>query len=105
MLGLSFDDLIEYSEWQRCKWRAWFRERPEPLALSMGDHGDGGFPTLGEVVKHIFGAELRYVQRLVDESLSDLAAVPTDDVEKLFSKGDETRQRLMQLLSTLPADQ
>ena len=105
MLGLTFDDLIEYSEWQRRKWRAWFRERPEALALSTGDHGDGRFATVGEVVKHIFGAELRYVQRLVNEPLSDLTTVPSDDVETLFSKGDETRERLKQLLRTMPADQ
>ena len=58
MLGLSFDDLLEYSEWQRGKWREWFRDRPEALALSTGDQADGRFATVGEVVKHIFGAEV-----------------------------------------------
>ena len=105
MLGLSFDDLIEYTEWQRGKWRKWFRDRPEALALSTGDHGDGRFTTVGEVVKHIFGAELRYVQRLEGEPLSDLAEVPTDQADKLFAKGDETRQRLKQLLAAMPGDQ
>jgi uncharacterized damage-inducible protein DinB len=104
MLGLSFDDLIEYTEWQRAKWRAWFRDRPEALALSTGDHADGRFATVGEVVKHIFGAELRYVQRLEGEPLSDLAEVATDSVDELFGKGDETRQRLKQLLATMPED-
>jgi uncharacterized damage-inducible protein DinB len=105
MLGLSFDDLIDYTEWQRARWREWFRERPGMLALSTGDHGDGRFTTVGDVVKHIFGAELRYVQRLVGEPLDDLAAVPSDDVEQLFRKGDETRQRMKQLLGTMPVDQ
>src|SRR5688572_14415842 len=105
MLGLSFDDLVEYTEWQRGKWREWFRDRPEVLAMSMGDHADGRFATVGEVVKHIFGAELRYVQRLEGEPLSDLAAVPADQVDKLFSTGDETRQRLKHLLATVSGDQ
>ncbi len=103
MLGLSFDDLVDYTEWQRGQWRAWFRDRPEALALSTGDHGDGRFTTVGEVVKHIFGAELRYVQRLEGEPLSDLATVPADHVEQLFCKGDEARQRLKQLLATMSA--
>ena len=104
MLGLSFDDLIDYTEWQRAKWRAWFRDKPEALALSTGEHGDGRFTTVGEVVKHIFGAELRYVQRLKGEPLSDLAEVPADRVDDLFCKGDETRQRLKQLLASMSAD-
>jgi uncharacterized damage-inducible protein DinB len=101
MRGLSFDDLVDYTEWQRVKWRAWFRDTPEALALSTGGHGDGRFMTVGEVVKHIFGAELRYVQRLEGQPLSDLAGVPADRVDELFSKGDETRQRLKQLLATM----
>ena len=105
MLGLSFDDLIDYTEWQRGKWRAWFRDKPEALALSTGDHADGRFRTVGEVVKHIFGAELRYVQRLEGEPLSDLATVPADQVDELFGKGDEARRRLKQLLATMSADQ
>jgi uncharacterized damage-inducible protein DinB len=105
MLGLSFEDLVDYTEWQRGKWRAWFREKPEALTLSTGDHTDGRFPTVGEVVKHIFGAELRYVQRLEGEALSDLAAVRADQVDELFRTGDETRQRLKQLLATMSADQ
>lgn len=105
MLGLSFDDLIDYTEWQRGKWRAWFRDQPEALALSTGDHGDGRFTTVGEVVKHIFGAELRYVQRLEGEPLSDLAEVPTNDVDVLFRKGVETRQRLKQLRARMAVDE
>jgi uncharacterized damage-inducible protein DinB len=105
MLGLSFDDLVDYTEWQRCKWRAWFRDKPEALALRTGDHGDGRFPTVGEVVKHIFGAELRYVQRLEGQPVSDWTAVPADEVDELFCRGDETRQRLKQLLATMSGDQ
>ena len=104
MPGLSFDDLVDYTEWQRGKWRAWFRDNPEALALSTGDHADGRFTTVGEVVKHIFGAELRYVQRLEGEPLSDLASVSADQVDELFSKGDETRQRLKQLLATVSGE-
>ena len=51
MLGLSFDDLVEYTEWQRGKWREWFRDRPEALAMSTGDHADGRFATVGEVAR------------------------------------------------------
>ena len=105
MLELRFDDLFEYTEWQRARWRAWFRERPEVLTLGTGDHNDSRLTTVGDVVKHIFGAELRYVQRLCGEPVSDLATVPSDDVETLFAKGEETRQRMKELLRAMPAEQ
>ena len=105
MLGLSFDDLLEYTDWQRGKWRAFFRANEEALSLGIGDHGDGRFTTVGGVVKHIFGAELRYVQRLEGEPLSDLATLPSDQVEALFNQGVETRRRLKLLLTTMAADQ
>ena len=105
MLAMSFDDLFEYTEWQRARWRGWFRERPEALTLSTGDHNDSRLTTVGDVVKHIFGVELRYVQRLSGEPLSDLATVAADEVETLFAKGEETRQRIKELLHAMPAEQ
>ena len=87
MLGMSFEDLLAYTDWQRGKWHAFFRANADALTLSIGDHGDGRFTTLGDVVKHIFGAELRYVQRLEGEALSDFATIPSDQVEALFNQG------------------
>lgn len=104
-LALTIDDLIDYTAWQRASWLAWFRDHPETLRLSAGPHGDGRMTTVGDVVKHMFGAEQRYVQRLMGQSLSDFAEVPTDDAAALFALGDATRGSFRELLQTFPVDQ
>ena len=76
---------------------------PEALALSAGPNGDGRFTSVGDLVKHIFGAELRYVQRLRGAPLNDLATVPSDDVEALFNTGESSRRMLTDLIRDLDA--
>lgn len=103
-LSLTTDELIEYTDWQRGRWQAWLRDYPEALTLSAGVNGDGGFTTVGDLVKHIFGAEQRYVQRLTDQPLSHFAEVPTDDADALFALGETSRLALRGLLETFPAE-
>jgi len=101
-LGLSFDDLMQYTAWQRGRWLAWFRNHPDALKLSVGPNGDGRFTTVGDLVKHIVSAEKRYVQRLAGEPLSDLATLASDDAGALFSAGDESRRELALLIKRFP---
>ena len=103
-LALTVDDLIEYTAWQRARWLVWLRAHPEAMALSAGPHGDGRFTSVGDLVKHIFGAELRYVQRLHGQQLSDLAEIPSDDVEALFITGEAGRRTLIELIRELAPD-
>ncbi len=102
-LALTVDDLLEYTNWQRARWLTWFRDHPEALALSAGPNGDGRFTSVGDLVKHIFGAELRYVQRLQGQPLNDLATIPSDDIEALFSTGEAGRRTLTDLIAGLDA--
>ena len=61
MLSLSLNDLIAYTDWDRQKWHAWFRQNGEPaLQISAGPHGDGRMETAADVVRHPL------VQRIVD---------------------------------------
>jgi len=64
-ITLSLNDLIDYTDWERQKWHGWIRQHGEQaLKTSAGANGDGRFNTVGDVVKHIFSAEKRYVDRL-----------------------------------------
>jgi uncharacterized damage-inducible protein DinB len=103
--ALGFDDLMEYTAWQRARWRAWFDRHPDALAISAGPHGDGRFTTVGDLVKHIFGAETRYVQRLTGQPLSDMNDVPSSDVGALFDVGDKGRRELKRFIDDLPQQQ
>jgi uncharacterized damage-inducible protein DinB len=98
--------LLEYTAWERSQWRTWFREQgPAALAVDLGPNRDGRVNTIGELVRHIFSAEQRYVDRIRGVPLTDTAAVRADDVGALFTFGEQSRESLRSLLATFPAEQ
>jgi uncharacterized damage-inducible protein DinB len=103
-VDLSLNDLLDYTDWERHKWHAWFRQHgASPLKISAGPHGDGRFTAVGELVRHIFSAEKRYVERLSGRSLTDPASIRADDVDALFQFGQQSRSSLREFITTFPA--
>ena len=81
-MNLNLNDLIDYTEWERQKWYVWLRQHGDQvLKISAGPYGDGRFETVGELVRHIFSAEKRYVERLSGRGLTDTASTPCDNIE------------------------
>ncbi|HEY2364090.1 MAG TPA: DinB family protein [Candidatus Angelobacter sp.] len=102
---LSLNDLIDYTDWERQKWHERLRQQGnEVLKTGVGPHGDGRFETVGELVRHIFSAEKRYVERLLGRQLSDTGSVPTDNLEALFQFGEESRRELKDFVEKFPTD-
>ena len=101
---LNLTDLMDYTEWERQKWHSWLRQHgDDALKISAGPHGDGRFSSVGDIVKHIFSAEARYIDRLSDRALTDPASIPNDNSEALFQLGAQTRSALRKFVDTLPA--
>ncbi len=106
MLQVSLNDLLDYTEWQRAKWQAVLQHQgPEVLRVSTGPHGDGRFATIGALIRHIFSAEKRYVERLRGQALTDTAGLTLDDPPALFAFGQESRKELRDLVETFPPAQ
>jgi uncharacterized damage-inducible protein DinB len=83
---------------------SWFRQHgDEVLATSAGPHGDGRFQTVGDVVRHIFSAEKRYIDRLSNRPLTDAASIPSSSVEALFQFGRQSRKDLKEFVEIFPA--
>jgi uncharacterized damage-inducible protein DinB len=102
---LSLNDLIDYTEWEQQKWHERLRQQGnEVLKTGVGPHGDGRFETVGELVRHIFSAEKRYVERLLGRQLSDTGSVPADNLEVLFQFGEESRRELKNFVEKFPTD-
>ena len=98
-----FQDLLDYTGWQRQSWQAWLQDTgPAALAVSTGPHGDGRLPTIGALIRHIFSAELRYVERVLGSPVSETANVPTSDIQALFELGQRGRAQFVTLGDTLP---
>jgi uncharacterized damage-inducible protein DinB len=99
----GMEDLLAYLDRDRSQWHAWFRQQgPATLAVDLGANNTGRIRTVGELVRHIFSAEQRYVQRSLQVPLMDTSAIPADDVEALFAFGLASRRALRELLATFP---
>ncbi|HWA57508.1 MAG TPA: DinB family protein [Gemmatimonadales bacterium] len=95
--------LCDYTDWQRSCWREWFASEPAALSAFTGPHTDGRFGSIGALIRHIFSAELRYVERLRALPLTDPASIPTDRAAPLFEFGVDSREQLRLLLAFDPA--
>ena len=101
---LKLSDLLDYTDWERQKWHAWFLQHgADVLKISAGPHGDGRFGAVGELVRHILSAEKRYVERLSGRSLTDPASIPTDNIDALFQFGRQSRNDLREFIETFPS--
>ena len=103
---LNLTDLIAYTDWERGKWHHWLLQHgAEVLKISTGPHGDGRFANIGELVRHIFSAEKRYIERLSEQPLTDTASIPSENIEALFAFGQQSRQELKTFLETFPQEE
>ena len=96
--------LLDYTEWDRAQWEAFFRSDGDAFRVDLGANGDGRIANVGELVRHIFSAEQRYVDRIQELPITDTSSVPADDVDRLFDFGSQTRQRLRALVDSFPAE-
>jgi len=105
-MQISLSDLMAYTEWERRKWYQCLRQHGETvLRISVGPHRDDRFESVGDWVRHIFAAEIRYVERLARQPLTDPASIPNDNLEALFEFSQRSRKELRNLIETLPASE
>ena len=105
-MQISLNDLMAYTDWERRKWRQWLPQHGnQVLDLGAGPHGDGRFESVGDLVRHIFAAEKRYVERLSGRPLTDQKVVGNGDIDELFEFGEKSRQEFEDFLATLPEDE
>lgn len=98
--------LMDYTDWERQKWYDWLGQQGEQvLKISAGPHGDGRFQIVGDLMRHVFSAEKRYVERLSGRPLTDPVSIPTDNLEALFQFGRQSRNELKDFVATFPAQE
>jgi uncharacterized damage-inducible protein DinB len=97
-MQLSVEELLHYTEEERQRWEHWFRENGEEM-LKMPLAGESE-TTVGALILHIFGPELRYVQRLRNETLSEYRGRPCEHVDEIFGFGLRTRKSMRDFVRT-----
>lgn len=101
---VGLDVLLAYTAWERGQWHAWFQQHgAAALATTVGPHTDGRFDSVGSLVRHIFSAETRYIDRLTGRPVTDTSSVPSDDVEALFALGLRSRDGLRAFCNAFPS--
>jgi len=101
----GLNELLEYTDWQRQYWQNWFRTHDaSALEISAGPGGDGRFDSVRDLIKHIFSAEKRYIERLTSQPLTQPADMPSADIEALFAFGQQSRREFLGYLAGLSSE-
>jgi len=105
-LDLKLETLLDYSDWERQKVHDLLsQEGAAALKVSAGANGDSRFQCVGDLIRHIFSAEKRYVERLSGQGLTDTSTIPNDDLAALFQLGRQSRKDFREFLAKFPSDQ
>jgi uncharacterized damage-inducible protein DinB len=97
--ALSYETLLELTSTEHHRWRDWFVDHPNAWTVPFAT---GRMATIGNVVLHIFGVELRYTQRLLDQEVTTWEEMQQTSIEDVFELGDNARGQLVQFLTTAP---
>jgi uncharacterized damage-inducible protein DinB len=99
---LTVKELLQYTDEERARWDHWFQANGDEL-LGMPIAGERE-TTIGRLIMHIFGPELRYIERLRNEPLTDYRSLPASTVEAVFGFGLKARQTMRDYVAGLAAD-
>lgn len=78
--------LLDYSDHERAKWRAWLEADPSRLTIPL--QKDGRFPTAQAILDHIFLVERRHLARLEGATPPESTGVAAGDFTALFEYAD-----------------
>ena len=97
--ALTYKVLLEVTSTEHHRWRDWFVEHPKAWVVPFAT---GRMATIGGLVLHIFGVELRYAQRLLDQEVTAWEEFRQTSVDEVFELGDNARGQLVHFLTTAP---
>jgi uncharacterized damage-inducible protein DinB len=97
--GLTLNELLDYSDHEREKWKAWVQA--DSARLNMPFQAGARFPTVWSLLEHIFLVERRHLARLEGGTPPDSTGVAPGDVAALFEYADTVRADLRQYVAGL----
>lgn len=97
--SLSLTELLDYSDHERGKWKAWVQADPSRLNLPF--QAGARFPTVWNVLEHIFLVERRHLARLEGGTPPDSTGVAAGNWVELFEYADLVRADLRQYVEGL----
>jgi uncharacterized damage-inducible protein DinB len=95
-LCLSGEELMAWNDLSARRWRDFVSEHPAVLAVES-DIRDA--KTIGQVLQHVMGVELRYAQRLASQPESDFSSVKYGSGDELLATHDQALALMRPLLA------
>jgi uncharacterized damage-inducible protein DinB len=96
-LTVAYDQLLDYSDHDRRKWRDWIAADSGRLDIAV--QPGGRFPTVGALLDHVFLVERRHLCRLEGGTPPEATGIPPGDWERLFEYADLVRADLRRYAS------
>ena len=85
----SLLEMLDYSDHERGKWKAWIAADPARLAVTF--QPGGRFPTVAALLDHVFLVERRHLSRLEGGTPPDATGVAAGDWQGLFEYAELVR--------------
>ena len=98
-ISIALDELLDYSDQERHKWEAWLAADPSRLRLPL--QGSGRFPSVAELLDHIFLVERRHLARLEGATPPGSTGVPAGDIAALFEYARLVRADFRQYVASI----
>ena len=98
-VAVRLDDLLDYSDHERRKWRDWLAADPSRLAIPL--QPGGRFPTVEALLDHLFLVERRHLARLEGGVPPESTGIPPGDLEAMFDYAELVRQDFRRYLADL----
>jgi uncharacterized damage-inducible protein DinB len=96
---VGLEPLLQYSDEERRKWREWIAADPHRMAIVL--QPGGRFPTVGDLLDHVFFVERRHLSRLQGAAIPESTGVPSGDWPRLFEYADLVRADLRQYVTSI----
>ena len=101
--AVTIDELLDYSDHERRKWRDWVTA--DPARLQIPFQPGGRFPTIGTMFDHLFLVERRHLARLEGGTPPDATGLAANDANGLFEYAALVRADLRRFLADLDAQE
>jgi uncharacterized damage-inducible protein DinB len=102
-LTISLDELLTWTAEERVKWFPWLKANPKAMDVTV--QPGGRFPTVADLIDHIFLVEHRHTLRLQGKELPAQSGVMPGDIDALWAYGANGRDALRAYLPTLNPDE
>jgi len=96
--GVTLDEMLAWNDQASVYWKAHFDANPNLLDLPCGI---GGAANVQEFVRHIWGAELRWAERLAKTPETPREKIPSGPLDALFALHDKSLTIFRELLAAL----